>query len=195
MRHAAAMLVLLTGPGMVSAAPSPGLSATERRIAQSVDAGREASVAFLERVVNINSGTMNLAGVRETGDAFRAELDGLGFKTRWVEGAAFGRAGHLVGERPATGAPGVRVLLIGHLDTVFEKDSPFQRFERMDGNRARGPGATDMKGGNVVMLLALRALRDAGVLDRIDVRVYLGGDEEDSGASSRRKASRTRAAS
>ena len=76
----------------------------------------------------------------------------------------------------------VRVLLIGHLDTVFESDSPFQHFVRLDDGRARGPGAADMKGGDVVMLLALRALREAGVLDRIDARVYLGGDEEDSGA-------------
>jgi glutamate carboxypeptidase len=74
------------------------------------------------------------------------------------------------------------VLLIGHLDTVFEEDSPFQRFERLPGDKASGPGTTDMKGGNVVMLVALRALQDAGVLDGLHVSVYLGGDEEDSGA-------------
>ena len=179
MRHAAMLPLLLAVPAMTSGAPA-GLSATERALAQAVDAHRDASVALLERVVNVNSGTMNLAGVRAVGDAFRAELDRLGFRTRWVEGAAFGRAGHLVAERPAAGAA-LRVLLIGHLDTVFEKDSPFQRFERV-GDRARGPATTDMKGGNVVMLLALRALRDAGLLEKIDVRVYLGGDEEDSGA-------------
>ncbi len=183
MRHGAILLLVLTLPGLVSGAPATGLSAGERAIAQSVDAHRDASVALLERVVNINSGTMNTAGVRAAGDVFRAELDGLGFRTRWVEGAGFGRAGHLVAERPTSApAPGLRVLLIGHLDTVFEEDSPFQRFERVEGGRARGPGTTDMKGGNVVMLLALRALRDAGVLDGMDVRVYLGGDEEDSGA-------------
>jgi glutamate carboxypeptidase len=167
---------------MRDAAPEPRLSATERKIAHAVDAHREASVAFLARVVDINSGTMNFAGVRAVADAFATELEGLGFRTRWAEGAAFGRAGHLVAERPADGAAGLRVLLIGHLDTVFEKDSPFQRWERLDGDRVRGPATTDMKGGNVVMLLALRALRDAGVLDRIDARVYLGGDEEDTGA-------------
>jgi len=181
MRHGA-VLLFFTLPGMVSGAFVSGLSSTERSLTKSVDGHREASVAFLERVVNMNSGTMNLAGVRAVGDVFRGELDGLGFRTRWVEGAAFGRAGHLVAERPATSAPRLRVLLIGHLDTVFEKDSPFQRFERLEGTRARGPATTDMKGGNVVMLLALRALREAGVLDRMDVRVYLGGDEEDSGA-------------
>jgi glutamate carboxypeptidase len=176
MRHGAFLLCLAL-PGMLSAAP---LSDTERKIALAVDAHREASVALLESAVNVNSGTMNFAGVRAAGDLFRAPLESLGFRTRWVEGALFGRAGHLVAERPAA-SPALRVLLIGHLDTVFEKDSPFQRFER-DGDRARGPGVTDMKGGDVVLLLALRALRDAGVLDRMDVRVYLGGDEEDTGA-------------
>jgi len=180
MRHAAIFLLFLVA-AVVSAAQQSELAAGERKIAQAVDAHRDASVAFLERVVNINSGTMNLAGVREVGDAFGAELEGLGFHSRWVDGADFGRAGHLVAVRPSA-TPGVRVLLIGHLDTVFEKDSPFQRWERLDGDRVRGPATTDMKGGNVVMLLALRALRDAGMLDRMDVRVYLGGDEEDSGA-------------
>jgi glutamate carboxypeptidase len=176
-----AVLYFLALPGMVSGAPVTGLSAIERALSQSVDAHRDASVTMLERVVDINSGTMNTAGVRAVGDVFRAQLDGLGFRTRWVDGSSFGRAGHLVAERPGPRAS-LRVLLIGHLDTVFEEDSPFQRFERVEGGRARGPGTTDMKGGNVVMLLALRALRDAGVLDRMEVRVYLGGDEEDSGA-------------
>ncbi len=179
MRHGVLPLVLLAAT--VSTASAAGLSDTERAIVRAVDAHRSESEALLERVVNMNSGTMNLAGVRAVGDVFRAELDGLGFRTRWIEGASFARAGHLVAERPSA-AGGVRVLLIGHLDTVFEKDSPFQRFERLAGTRVRGPAITDMKGGDVVMLLALRALRDANVLDRLDVRVYLGGDEEDSGA-------------
>jgi glutamate carboxypeptidase len=164
-----------------TAAAAAGLSDLERALGRAVDARREESVALLERVVNQNSGTMNFAGVRAVGEVFRGQLDEMGFRTRWIDGAPFSRAGHLVAERAPAGAA-VRVLLIGHLDTVFEPDSPFQRLERLDGDRARGPGATDMKGGDVVMLLALRALADAGVLDRLDVRVYLGGDEEDSGA-------------
>ena len=167
-------------PAATLAFAMTGLSATEEKIAASVDAHREASLALLERVVNINSGTMNFAGVRAVGDVFAAELEALGFRARWMDGAPFGRAGQLVAERPGKD-PALRVVLIGHIDTVFEKDSPFQRFQR-EGDRARGPATTDMKGGDVVMLLALRALLDAGVLDRIDARVYLGGDEEDPGA-------------
>jgi len=135
----------------------------------------EQALALLERVVNINSGSMNFAGVRAVGDVFRRELDGLGFTTRWVDGAPFNRAGHLVAERQGTGPC---VLLIGHLDTVFEPDSPFQRFERLDERTARGPGIIDMKGGDVVMIHALKALHDVKALDSLRVRVVMTGDEE-----------------
>ena len=96
-------------------------------MAAAVDAANPQALALLERVVNVNSGSMNLAGVRAVGEASAGELEKLGFATRWVDGAAFGRAGHLIAERHGSGP---RVLLIGHLDTVFEPDSPFQRFER-----------------------------------------------------------------
>ena len=137
--------------------------------------------------MNINSGTQNLAGVREVGSILRAEYDALGFRTRWVDGAAFGRAGHLVAERTGTGP---RVLLIGHLDTVFEPDSPFQRWERLSDSTARGPGSTDMKGGDVIMLFALKALKAAGQLDRMSITVVLNGDEEEPGNRSRRRGRR-----
>jgi glutamate carboxypeptidase len=161
----------------LSAAPDP-LSPAERRILQAIEARRGAAEALLERVVAVNSGTMNFAGVREVGATFRNELDGLGFRTRWVDGAPFARAGHLVAEHPGAGRP---ILLIGHLDTVFEKDSPFQRLEKLPGGRARGPGVIDMKGGDVVALLALGALKDAGALDRMNLAVILTGDEEKAG--------------
>src|SRR5205809_7287281 len=97
-------------------------SGPERSIVAAVDANNGPALALLERVVNINSGTHNLAGVRAVGDVFRKEFDGLGFKTTWVDGAPFKRAGHLVAEHPGGGP---KILLIGHLDTVFELDSPF----------------------------------------------------------------------
>ncbi len=116
--------------------------------------------------MNINSGTLNLAGVRQVADVLRPRLDALGFKTTWVDGSAFRRAGHLVAVHPG---PGPKILLIGHLDTVFEPTSPFQRFERLDDSTARGPGVIDMKGGDVIALYALRALADAGVLSKMNV--------------------------
>jgi glutamate carboxypeptidase len=108
----------------------------------------------------------------------RAELDSLGFSTRWVDGAPFHRAGHLVAEHRAAGP---KLLLIGHLDTVFEPSSPFQHFERLNDSTARGPGVIDMKGGDVIIVAALRALRAAGLLDSLNVTVVYDGDEEDAG--------------
>jgi glutamate carboxypeptidase len=116
--------------------------------------------------------------VREVGALLRARFDALGFTTRWVDGAPFGRAGHLVAEHRANGP---KLLLIGHLDTVFEPSSPFQKMERLADSTARGPGIIDMKGGDVIMLLALEALRDAGLLSSLNVTVVMNGDEEHAG--------------
>jgi glutamate carboxypeptidase len=153
-------------------------SAPERAIVSAVDAGNADALALLEQAVNINSGTQNFAGVRAVGDLFRKEFDRLGFKTTWVDGSAFKRAGHLVAEHPGTGP---RTILIGHLDTVFEPDSPFQKFRRIDDNTATGPGIIDMKGGDVIIVAALTALKKAGALDGLNLVVVMTGDEEDSG--------------
>src|SRR5205085_6773719 len=155
------------------------LAPDERVVARAVDAENTRTLALLQRIVDINSGTMNFGGVRRVADVLRVELDSLGFTTHWVDGASFHRAGHLVAEHPG---PGPKLLLIGHLDTVFEPSSPFRRFERLDDSTARGPGVIDMKGGDVIIAAALRALRDAGVLDKLYVVVAMHGDAGDAGA-------------
>jgi len=180
-------VAVVAGAAIVDAAPSDRLSALERRLARHVDEHEGEAQALLERAVNLNSGTMNFDGVRAVGALFRAEFDRLGFTTRWADGAAFGRAGHLVAHRAAKGSGAPRIVLIGHLDTVFERDSPFQRYELLPAEagkppRAKGPGTTDMKGGDVILLQALGALAAEHVLDRLDVTAVLMGDEEDSGA-------------
>jgi glutamate carboxypeptidase len=164
---------------VLCAAPSEAQEHVESRIVAAVDQRVPAALGLLERAVNINSGTMNFDGVREVGRLFRAELDALGFATRWVDGEPFRRAGQLVATRQGSGGP--HVLVIGHLDTVFEEDSPFQRYELIDDSTAHGPGVIDMKGGNVVIVLALQALQAAGALDDLTITVVLHGDEEESG--------------
>jgi glutamate carboxypeptidase len=165
------LLVSMIGLG---AAQAPD----ERAIVKFIDDHNAEGVALLEKAVNINSGTMNHAGVRAVGQLFKAEFDALGFKTTWVDGAAFQRAGHLVADHPGSGP---RILLIGHLDTVFEADSPFQKFERVGGNMAKGPGIIDMKGGDVVIIQALKALKATGALASMNVVVVMTGDEEEAG--------------
>lgn len=155
------------------------LSPQEAKMASVVDAEQERSIALLERLVNVNSGSMNLKGVEEVGRMMRAELEAVGFKVQWVPMAAAGRAGHIVATHQGSGR-GKRLLLIGHLDTVFEPHSPFQTFVRK-GDKAEGPGVADDKGGMVVMLSALRAMRAAGTLDAADIEIVLTGDEEETG--------------
>ena len=158
--------------------PAGTLTTEERALTAFVDADNDRALALLEKAVNINSGTMNFAGVRAVGALLRPEFDALGFKTEWVDGASFERAGHLVADHPG---PGRRILLIGHLDTVFEPDSPFQKFERTNPDAAKGPGITDMKGGDIVMIQALKALNSIGALKSMNIVVVLTGDEEAGG--------------
>ena len=174
----AAALLALPYYSVSAASLSTALDPQEQAIAAAVVAREPQALALLEQTVNINSGTKNLAGVRAVGRVFDSALTELGFATRWIEGAGFERAGHLVA---SYGSTGTRLLLIGHLDTVFAADSPFQAWERIDEHHVRGPGITDMKGGNVVLILALTALKDAGLLDAVQVRVVLTGDEESRG--------------
>ena len=153
------------------------LSEVERRITSEVDARAAEAIDLLERAVNINSGSMNFDGVREVGVLFRQEFDALGFETQWIDGTSWDRAGHLIARRDGSGP---RLLLIGHLDTVFEPSSPFQSFDR-EGDRAQGPGVVDMKGGDVVIVHPLKALAASGELDDISITIVMTGDEERSG--------------
>lgn len=156
------------------------LTELENRIIAIAERDKESAIALLARTVNINSGTMNHLGVKAVGDIFAEEFQDLGLTTTWHDMSEVNRAGHLFAE--TAGESGSRcLLLIGHLDTVFEPDSPFQAFDRQ-GDHATGPGVNDMKGGDVVILYALKALKEVGVLDDLNLIVALIGDEEKSGS-------------
>ncbi|MBS0388008.1 MAG: M20/M25/M40 family metallo-hydrolase [Proteobacteria bacterium] len=174
------LLATLVGTCPARAANSNTLSGEERRIVAAAAAENDRSIELLEKLVNINSGTMNFAGVERVGRIMMAELAPLGFQVEWRPMSAVGRAGLVLATHHA-GGHGKRVLLIGHLDTVFEPDSPFQRYERR-GNIAEGPGVNDMKDGLAIMVGALRALHATGALERADVTIVLAGDEEDAGS-------------
>lgn len=156
------------------------LRGKEKRIVATVEANNEEALEFLEKVVNINSGTLNLAGVEEVGKVFASEFDKIDFETKWISlPEEMNRSGHLFAE--IGGDKGKRLLLIGHLDTVFEEDSPFQKFEMVNDSIAHAPGGNDMKGGNVIVLYALKALHENGVLDDAQIIVAFTGDEESTG--------------
>ncbi|MGI9548219.1 MAG: M20/M25/M40 family metallo-hydrolase [Flavobacteriaceae bacterium] len=161
-------------------AQSQRLSKTEKKILKTIEQNNDEAIAFLEKVVNMNSGTLNLEGVRHVGEVFADAFEAINLESRWVDmPSEMNRAGHLFAE--TRGTKGKRLLLIGHLDTVFEEDSPFQSFEQINDSLARAPGGNDMKGGNIVILYALRALKDNGLLKNAQIIVAFTGDEESTG--------------
>jgi glutamate carboxypeptidase len=164
----------------IAPAAAAKLSPAEAKMAKTVDAEQTRSLALLEKLVNQNSGSLNLEGVEKVGQMMRAELEPLGFKVEWKPMTDTGRAGHLIATH--VGRPDAkRLLLIAHLDTVFEPDSPFQKFTRK-GDMGEGPGAGDDKGGMVVIVAALRAMQAAGTLKGANIEIHMTGDEEDSGS-------------
>jgi len=176
-------IVVLVGIALVLVSGALGqsvqMSQPEAAMVAAVDREAAAGQELLRQLVEINSGTHNLAGVRAVGAVLEPRFKALGFKTHWVAMDEVQRAGHLVAEHPcpSAGKCGKRMLLIGHMDTVFEKDSPFQHWT-VDGDTATGPGTNDMKGGLVIMLMALDAMQAADVLRDADITVVLDGDEE-----------------
>ena len=165
---------------VVSAPAAAEMSRPEKTMIATIDAEQDRTLAMLEKWVNQNSGSLNIEGVTKVGEMLRAELEPLGFTVEWIDMKAAGRAGHIVARH--AGKPAAkRLLLIGHLDTVFEPDSPFQKWTRK-GNHGEGPGAGDDKGGMAVMIAALRAMKAAGTLKNANIEIVLTGDEEDTGA-------------
>lgn len=157
------------------------LNADEKKIVEYVNAHLKESEQLLIESVNINSGTLNTEGVKKVGAVYSRELDKLGFLTEWVSlPDSLRRAGHLVATRKGT--QGKRLFLIGHLDTVFELDMLFSPYTKLNDSTATGQGVNDMKGGNVVIISALKALNSLGLLNDTQIIAYFTGDEESSGS-------------
>ena len=178
MRFAVGLAAL--GTALAATPAAAQLSDPEQVIVATVADGYETDVAMLEKLVNQNSGTHNHAGVKAVADMLIPEFEALGLTTEWIDQSAQGRAGHLFARNEGT--PGTtKMLLIAHLDTVFEPDSGFLTFTR-EGDRAIGPGVDDDKGGIAVILSALSAMKAAGTLDGANIVVAMTGDEESAGS-------------
>jgi len=156
-----------------------------------IDARYQKMVETLIAWANINSGSYHLAGIdayrEQLVKAFQPLLD-ANDELSEVELPAFemvDRQGHVVLQSVAKGLlvrkrPSAkrRVVLCGHMDTVYGKDHGFQSCWRVDENTLNGPGVADMKGGIVVMLAALLAFECYANAAQIGWDVYLCPDEE-----------------
>ncbi len=180
------------------------LSKEEQKVMDYIDANMPRAIALLKESVDINSGTLNIEGVKKVGAIFAREFEKANFKTKWVPMPdSLRRAGHLVASigfnadqnsaatekktsskkktELAKTNKGKKLFLIGHLDTVFEPDMPANPFTMINDSTATGQGVTDMKGGDVVMIIALQALQAQGLLKDANIIAYLTGDEEHAG--------------
>ena len=158
------------------------LNQNEKEIQKFVEKNTNEAIDLLEKIVNINSGSLNIKGNQKVGKILQKDLDKLGFNTYWVTyPKEVKRSGHLFAEM--RGGKGKKITMVGHLDTVFEKDHPFQNFLRQ-GNKAYGPGVDDNKSGIVSMLYVMKALDHIGKLKEMNLTLVFIGDEEKLGAHS-----------
>ena len=179
------VLTTLTTVNAQSLKTVNALSKEEQKVMDYIDANMPRAIALLKESVNINSGTLNMEGVKKVGAIFSREFEKANFKTKWIPMPdSLRRAGHLVASTGFDNAKikkGKKLFLIGHLDTVFEPDMPANPFTMINDSTATGQGVNDMKGGDVVMIIALQALQAEGLLKNTDIIAYLTGDEEHAG--------------
>lgn len=174
---------------IVITAQAQPLSNTELQILKNIETDYAATIQLLKESVNINSGTFNISGVKKVGEIYAKELATLGFSVEWISlPDSLKRAGHLVAYRKARltgsvgqGKKGKKLFLIGHLDTVFEPDMPPNPFTMLNDSEATGQGVNDMKGGDVAIIAAMKALHKLGLLDDVSITIYFTGDEENAG--------------
>lgn len=186
------LLLSLLWPVLLWSAHAESLTATttvltdaEQQLVAWVAERESKLLEELRSHVEINTGTENIAGLNRYRSVLEKELLALGFKNRLVSSAPLEKlscaggqvtiADHLVATRSGEGA---KLLLSGHIDTVFSKNDEFQAMTVDDDGVIKGPGVADMKGGIVVMLNALRALDAAGQLQNTNLTVVLNTDEE-----------------
>lgn len=153
-----------------------------------LDDARTPMTAILRDWCAINSGSSNLDGLKAMHGALAEAFSELGAEVETVPShphPIVTREGETV-EQPVGDmlrlvkrpqAP-VRVLLTGHMDTVFGADHPFQSEKFLDDDTLNAPGAADMKGGLLVMLNALKAIENSSLADRIGYEVLINADEE-----------------
>jgi len=171
-------LIVCSAVGYISNTQS--LSKIEQQIVRSIEGDMPSTLRLLKESVDINSGTFNINGIKKVGDLYGNELRALGFIVEWISVPdSLKRAGHLVAYRK--GKKGKKLFLIGHLDTVFEPDMPKNPFTMLNDSTATGQGVNDMKGGDVLVIAALKALHKQGLLDDVTITVYFTGDEENAG--------------
>ncbi len=154
--------------------------AKDAKVWAAAEAARPDLLKLLEQVVNVDSGTGDVEGGRKVAGILAARLKALGFSVESVKAEADGLPENTVATLKGAGKG--RILLIGHIDTVFGPGTAAKRPFRMDAEKAYGPGVSDEKGGVVEGVYALQILHDLGFKDFKQI-VFLIETSEEKGSS------------
>ncbi|GLS42113.1 glutamate carboxypeptidase [Methylobacterium brachythecii] len=139
-------------------------------------------LTLLEKLVSIDSGTADAKGVDAVAEVVKAELSALGAKVETVPSSVPDKGANVVAT--LSGSGNARILLVAHMDTVFPAGEVAKRPFKIEGGRATGPGVMDDKGGIVLALYALHALRDLGYTNYRTITLLLNSNEETGSAGS-----------
>ena len=170
-RAAAAMaLMILAIGGAATARPR------DAKVWSAAQAAKADELRLLEQVVNIDSGTGDVDGGRKIAAILSGRLKAMGYAVQSVKAEAEGLPENTVATLTGTGKG--RILLIGHIDTVFEPGAAAKRPFRMDADKAYGPGVSDEKGGVVEGIYALQVLHDMGFRDFKQIVFLIETSEE-----------------
>jgi glutamate carboxypeptidase len=183
MRQLKILAAGLLAASAMAAQASPGMAPKDARVWGAAQAARPAQLKLLEQVVNIDSGTGDVEGGRKVAGILAERLKAMGFSVESVKAEADGLPENTVARLSGTGKG--RILLIGHIDTVFGPGTVAQRRFRMDAEKAYGPGVVDEKGGVVEGVYALQILHDLGFKDFKQI-VFLIETSEERGSSGSR---------
>jgi glutamate carboxypeptidase len=158
------------------ACASLALAAPDEKLKVAAEAAQPALIETLHEMVLIESGSGDVEGLAKMADLTEARLKALGAKTERRKTSRGAGADMVIGTFEGSGAS--KLMLIGHMDTVYEKGILKTQPWRVDGNRIYGPGIADDKGGLAVILHALKILGDAGWRDYARLTVSFNPDEE-----------------
>jgi glutamate carboxypeptidase len=163
--------------------PGAGVALDElEALEANISAAREAFIADLARLVNIDCGSYTKAGVDAVGAWMADQFRGLGASVERRPHDTLGDT--VVATFDGAAGAGPRILLIGHLDTVFDEGTAAARPFRIADGRAYGPGVTDMKSGLLAGLYAIAALRDVLGTLPFERLVYIANPDEEIGSVS-----------
>ena len=158
------------------ATASAAQAAADEKLRAAAEAARPALIDTLHEMVLIESGSADVAGLARMADLTESRLKALGARTERRKTTRGAGADMVIGTFEGSGAK--KVMLIAHMDTVYEHGILASQPYRVDGERIYGPGIADDKGGIAVILHALKILNEAGWRDYARLTVSFNPDEE-----------------